>query len=156
TAFALRTLRDGHERGYEIEISGVRFGLRKGRRHWFVFQRVGKAWSVRMRSNLWSAEGGEITSADVLFSALATPPPSRNRNVTTDSSACTEAPRWFVFNRSGADISEALGMVLEGHVRASGMFRIELDADAVWRFTPHGSGRLVVAPFGFALSRLGL
>ena len=148
TIFKLRTLRDGSEKGYEIEIGGVRFGSQKGRKHWIVFQRSGKIWRVRMRSNLWSADDGEITSSDVLFSALTTAPKNKG--------PCVPPTSWFLFRRPAKYIAKALTKVLDGHLRASGTLQLEFDADAVWRFTPQGSGRLTVAPFGFALSSLAI
>lgn len=156
TFFLLRTLRAGCEKGYELEISGVTFGLRKGRRHWIVFQRLAKDWRIRMRSNLWSAEG-EITSDDVLFSALATPAPIEKADGSIEEPPCVlPAPRWFVFNRPADDISSGLAGILEGHVRASGALELAFDADAVWRIRRRASGRLEVAPFGFPLSEIAL
>jgi hypothetical protein len=163
TVFALRTLRAGSKKGYELEIGGIRFGTRKGRSHWIVFQRLGKDWSVRMRSNLWSPDGQEIDSFDVLLSVLATkaepvthPTSPSKENGATNAPSCAAPPPWFVFRRAAHDVSEALTSVLQGHVHFSGSLRLEFDADAVWRVSPQGSGRVTVAPFGFALSDLAL
>jgi hypothetical protein len=62
TTFTLRTLRAGSDKGYELEIGGLRFGPMRGRHHLIVFQREGNDLSVRMRSNLWSDANGEIVS----------------------------------------------------------------------------------------------
>lgn len=156
TQFKLRTLLAGSKKGYEIEISGVRFGPRKARSHWIVFQREGNGWSVRMRSNLWSGDKNEITSSDVPFKVLADARPRTQVPSANETQPCPQAQRWFIFKLSATDIDEALTSIVEGYVRAFGTVRLEFDADAVWHLLPRGSGRLTVAPFGFQLTDLAL
>jgi hypothetical protein len=51
--------------GLTYAIGCVHFGSRKDKRPWIVFQRSNEDWPVRIRSNLWFAEGDEITFSDI-------------------------------------------------------------------------------------------
>jgi hypothetical protein len=150
TTFLLRTLTAGRKKGYELEVANVGFGTKKGRKHWFVFLLEKDGWKVRMRTNSWSANGGEITAPEVALSKLAVPPGDPKKQ------SCNPASLWFQFVCSAAEISDGLARACEGHVRAVGAVRLELDSDGVWRILPAGSGRLVIAPYGFVLAELAL
>jgi hypothetical protein len=153
--FVLRTLRGGKEAGYELEVSGVRFGALVGRRHLLVFINRAGRWRVRMRSDLWARNGQELTSSDVDIRALCEGYAHKSLSGAPAATKCEETHEGsFRFRARGEDLRESLDAVFEGHLRASGEFSLELDADFVWHLDPRTGGRFVLMPFGFQLGAL--
>lgn len=128
TKFLLRTLLQGNDKGYEVQVNGARFGRLGAANHWFVFQRDQKSetWRVRLRTQLWtpSVDGrAELTSEDVAFDLLAPLDPNTPRNSGE-----------FRIATNSAAIGPALAGVFEDHLEIrSGPLQLSLSRDAVWK-----------------------
>lgn len=120
TKFLLRTLRGGAARGYELQVFGARFGRISPSFHWFVFQRTGDIWMVRMRTELWTQPGAELTSDDLLFTDLC-----------GTVSADQPLPR-FTLSTTSNRVETALKKVFEDHALFRGQLNLGFDSAAVW------------------------
>lgn len=119
--FLLRTLREGSRKGYELQVSGARFGEIPPSFHWFVFQWEADAWTVRLRTELWTKPDDElVTSTNLSFADLC-----------RSYSAGTSMPR-FTFSATSVRIGTALKRIFEDHVRFRGPLTLGLDGAGVW------------------------
>ena len=138
TSFLLRTLPGGPEVGYELHLSGARFGRLSDATHSFYFERASTNWCVRLRTELFSA-GVQLTSQWVRFAYL------------------TEGRPDGILGFDAHDTGLAIpGLVraFEGHVQIRAPARLAMHHDGVWRLQTSDNTQLALLNGAFQLDAI--
>lgn len=138
--FRLRTLTDGPDAGYELELFGARFGTLPAFRHIFVFLRGEHQWRVRLRTFMF---GDELPSTEVLLRDLSDWQAGRALDSTVRQG--------FVVRAGAKHLALMQDHLFEGYLRVHGPLDLLLDVQAVWHLLPAKGGSLKVRPGDYSL-----